>query len=83
MDKEEMEQKLITEQEHSAFLEKILKTLHGPGWNTLTLADAKNLKVVASQPAVEEDEPGLCCLEYADETEFKFCPECGGNIRTA
>ena len=32
---------LETEKEHTAFLEELLKTLYGPGWDELTLFDAK------------------------------------------
>jgi len=36
---------LEKEKEHSAFLEKLLSELHGKGWEKLTLAEAKRLRV--------------------------------------
>jgi len=36
-----LEEKLNTEIEHSRFLEELLKTLYGDGWDKLTLFEAK------------------------------------------
>ncbi len=35
-----LNQKLHEEQEHSAFLEKLLKALYGKGWSRLTIFEA-------------------------------------------
>jgi hypothetical protein len=37
----EMLEKYEIERDHSAFLEKLLETLYGDGWDKLTLSDAK------------------------------------------
>ena len=36
-----LQEKLQTEIEHSRFLEELLKTLYGEGWDKLTLFEAK------------------------------------------
>lgn len=34
------------EKEHSQFLEDLLRTLYGDGWEKLTMAKAKNCKII-------------------------------------
>jgi len=41
-----LEMKIDELEEHVAFLEKLLKTLYGEGWNKLTIADAKRCIVL-------------------------------------
>ena len=40
-----LEATIETEKDHSAFLEKLLKTLVGDGWNKLTISDAKEQRI--------------------------------------
>ena len=39
--REQLEEELKDEQDHSAFLEKLIEALYGEGWNKLTIDDAK------------------------------------------
>ena len=42
----DLQNKLETEQAHSAFLEELLRVLYGDGWDDLTLFDARRCEIV-------------------------------------
>ena len=42
----DLQNKLETEQAHSAFLEDLLRALYGDGWDDLTLLDAERYEIV-------------------------------------
>lgn len=43
---EDLEEQLITEKEHSEFLEALLRALYGVGWDELTISVAKQCQIV-------------------------------------
>jgi rubrerythrin len=72
--------KLEEEKEHSAFLEKLLRTLYGDGWNKLTISDAKkwHTKHIASQPSVEDGSAEEWWCPYCENLHATWaCPICG------
>ena len=72
-------EQLKTEEEHSAFLEKLLRTLYGDGWEKLTLSKARawHIQHFASQQAVQADAK-KCGFCGSAEIETK-CQDCGAN----
>lgn len=40
----ELKAELEEEKDHSAFLEKLLKALHGKGWSKLTISEARRIR---------------------------------------
>ena len=75
---------LMEEKEHSSFLEELLKTLIGDGWDRLTLYDAKRLhNLYASHPSNEEGEKRWFCENCGlyFENNIEKCFKCGHSRR--
>lgn len=76
-----LEQDLETEREHSQFLERLLEALYGDGWNSLTIATAKLLKVVSSPNKSVEPTAETCdCKNGPDLGSITYCVACGKDL---
>jgi len=70
---EHLEVSVTTEKEHSAFLEELLETLYGDGWDKLTISDAINCKVVNRFPPANY----RCnCCGKVMAYNFAVCDDC-------
>lgn len=68
---------LMKEKEHSAFLEKLLKTLYGDGWEKLTLYEAgKWHRRHLTRNSSGRAEACGC----KDQIGYNFCGNCGGRV---
>ena len=85
MDINELAAKLEEEEDHSAFLEKLLRVLYGDGWEKLTIFDAQqwHKKHFASQQAVESDGKYRChvCGVLEGEPHRSICSVGNGIYR--
>ena len=75
----ELSEKYETDCEHVEFLEKLLETLYGEGWEKLTLSGAAewHKNHIAGPTGVADGEKCPNCAGKIVEQRYRHCPRCG------